>query len=1029
MDKPKYPRGSEWRKWDLQVHTPFSALNNGFGSDFDTYVKTLLIQAVEKQIAVIGVTDYFSIEGYKRLKELIGDKTRLEMLVGTDVAAKAQAILLLPDIEFRTSVIISRPNGQSSRVNFHVIFSDEIAPAIIEEHFLRELKFTAESNPNSEDERWSLTLANLEALGKKLKEQHKNFQEKGDLYIGMMNAVVAHEDVTKVLERQSSRFKNRFLTIVPADEDLSECSWDGQAHLTRKLYIQKSHMLFSSNPGTREFGLGKRHPSVEEFISEFRSLKPCIHGSDSHTYDSLFEVAESRYTWIKADPTFQGLHQLLNEPEDRAFIGTIPPSIERVSSRPTRVIDDLRISKVRGSSLSEKWFNCSLSLNPELVAIIGNKGNGKSALADILGLIGNTPRYKSFSFLIDDRFRDPKNNNKAKHFEASLSWIDKTCEGPITLDRNPDMETVEKIRYIPQNYLEEICNEVGLGKNSRFYSELQQVIFSHVPVSERLGFDTLDELLEHRGEEINKAIDILMAELKDLNKQIVAYEDRLSLQYKRNLESQLAERYRELQAHEQTKPKEVKKPDIDQTIQQQSKEDSEALEQKQGILRTLESDIRTLRENDALLAKKHTTAEKLIEKLKNLKRQVDNILHDATTDLGELGLKADQIVLLEVNSSPIEAITEEVKRKRIAISKQLNPDEKDSLLHRQFAITREIEELKNKLTAPQREYQSYLQKLKEWEATKEGIVGYPQVVGSIAHLESLQKELVELPTALMHLSQMRDRKALEIYIEKQRLRKYYEIYYGSVQEFLSKHPLTAGERFKVTFNVAIVQAGFSEAFLSKINQRKTGSFAGIEEGAAELKRLLDTTNWNSPCSVLRFTRKLLNKLKEYGDRTLEIKDQLKQGEPHDIYDLIFSFDYLSPIYRLTWEGKGLEQLSPGERGNLLLIFYLLVDRDDIPLVIDQPEENLDNQTVVRTLVPCMKDAKKRRQIVMVTHNPNLAVVCDAEQVIYAEIHKDRDNEVTYVSGSIEDTVINKKIVDVLEGTRPAFDKRDSKYLP
>jgi len=121
-------------------------------------------------------------------------------------------------------------------------------------------------------------------------------------------------------------------------------------------------------------------------------------------------------------------------------------------------------------------------------------------------------------------------------------------------------------------------------------------------------------------------------------------------------------------------------------------------------------------------------------------------------------------------------------------------------------------------------------------------------------------------------------------------------------------------------------------------------------------------------------------------------------------------------------------LSPGERGNLILIFYLLVDRDDIPLVIDQPEENLDNQTVVRTLVPCMKDAKKRRQIVMVTHNPNLAVVCDAEQVIYAEINKQLDNEVTYISGSIEDPVINKKIVDVLEGTRPAFDKRDSKYL-
>lgn len=105
-----------------------------------------------------------------------------------------------------------------------------------------------------------------------------------------------------------------------------------------------------------------------------------------------------------------------------------------------------------------------------------------------------------------------------------------------------------------------------------------------------------------------------------------------------------------------------------------------------------------------------------------------------------------------------------------------------------------------------------------------------------------------------------------------------------------------------------------------------------------------------------------------------------------------------------------------------------MDQNDIPLVIDQPEENLDNQTVFKTLVPSIKDAKKRRQIVIVTHNPNLAVVCDAEQVVYSEINKSNGNEVVYLSGSIEELVINRKILDVLEGTRPAFDKRDAKYL-
>lgn len=1029
MSSPKYPRGSEWRKWDLQVHTPFSALSNGFGDDFDQYAKILLQKAVEQNIAAIGVTDYFSIEGYKRLRKLVSENDELEKLVGTEVAKRAQDILLLPNIELRTSVIITRPNGKDSRVNFHLIFCDDIEPSAIEDHFLREIKFTAESNPGHPDERWSLSFTNLENLGKKLKAQHENFSHLSDLYVGMMNAVVTHEEVTGALERQASRFKDRFLIAVPADEDLSECSWNGQGHLTRKLLIQKSHILFSGNPGTRSFGLGKKHSTVQDFVNEFRGLKPCVHSSDCHSYETLFEPTEKRYTWIKADPTFQGLRQLLNEPEDRIFIGTMPPSIERVSSRPTRVVKTLSISKIPSSSLPERWFDCSLTLNPELVAIIGNKGNGKSALADVLGLLGNTPRHASFSFLREDRFRDPK-NNKAKHFEASFTWVDKTRDGPVALDRDPDFEAVEKVRYIPQNYLEEICNEVGLGKGSRFYAELQQVIFSHVPESERLGCDTLDELLDQRGAEVKKTIDILVLELRDINKQIASHEERLSPQHRKILELQLAERQRELQAHEQTRPKEILKPEDDPTARQQSKETSSALEIKQKSLNEIEKGIAERKARDVQLAKKRATAEKLLGRLRNLRRQVDGVLTEAAAEFSELGLTTDQVVSIKLDTDPVDRIVKQTDEERSSIADELDLHKHESLEQRRLAIANEIQHLQNSLTATQRAYQDYLTKLREWQVTRDKVTGSAKVSGSIVHIEGLLAELNTVPQTLRQLSRHRNKKALEIYNEKQKLRSYYENYYGAVQNFLSNHPLATDEHFKVTFNVAMVQAGFSDAFLSKVNQRKVGTFSGVEEGGGELKALLDATNWSSCLSVLRFTRKLIKKLQRYGDRPLAIADQLKQGETaQDLYDLIFSFGYLSPIYRLTWDKKGLEQLSPGERGNLLLIFYLLVDRDDIPLVIDQPEENLDNQTVVKTLVPCMKDAKKRRQIVMVTHNPNLAVVCDAEQVIYAEIRKERGSEVTYLTGAIEDPVINKKIVDVLEGTRPAFDMREAKYLP
>ena len=146
-----------------------------------------------------------------------------------------------------------------------------------------------------------------------------------------------------------------------------------------------------------------------------------------------------------------------------------------------------------------------------------------------------------------------------------------------------------------------------------------------------------------------------------------------------------------------------------------------------------------------------------------------------------------------------------------------------------------------------------------------------------------------------------------------------------------------------------------------------------------------------------------------------------------MYDLIFGLEYIEPKYTLLFQDTQIEQLSPGQRGALLLIFYLLVDKGRIPIVLDQPEENLDNETVVSLLVPVINEAKNSRQIIMVTHNPNLAVVCDAEQIIYAEFDRKSGETISYTSGAIENRIINKRVIDVLEGTKPAFDNRGQKY--
>lgn len=154
----------------------------------------------------------------------------------------------------------------------------------------------------------------------------------------------------------------------------------------------------------------------------------------------------------------------------------------------------------------------------------------------------------------------------------------------------------------------------------------------------------------------------------------------------------------------------------------------------------------------------------------------------------------------------------------------------------------------------------------------------------------------------------------------------------------------------------------------------------------------------------------------------------KDRKPGEVYDYLYGFEYIEPKYTLLFQDTPIEQLSPGQRGALLLIFYLLVDKGRYPIILDQPEENLDNETIVSLLVPVIDEAKKARQILMVTHNPNLAVVCDAEQIIAARFDRGDQSTIRYHSGSIEEAQSNANVVTILEGTKPAFDNRTGKYF-
>ena len=117
-------------------------------------------------------------------------------------------------------------------------------------------------------------------------------------------------------------------------------------------------------------------------------------------------------------------------------------------------------------------------------------------------------------------------------------------------------------------------------------------------------------------------------------------------------------------------------------------------------------------------------------------------------------------------------------------------------------------------------------------------------------------------------------------------------------------------------------------------------------------------------------------------------------------------------------------LWKGQRSSAMLPLIALVE--DSPLIVDQPEDNLDNRLVGRMLVDILANLKEKRQIIVATHNPNIVVSGDAEQVIVLDAISISEGECKD-SGSIDNDVIVKSIIELLEGGKEAFLIRSRRY--
>ena len=160
-------------------------------------------------------------------------------------------------------------------------------------------------------------------------------------------------------------------------------------------------------------------------------------------------------------------------------------------------------------------------------------------------------------------------------------------------------------------------------------------------------------------------------------------------------------------------------------------------------------------------------------------------------------------------------------------------------------------------------------------------------------------------------------------------------------------------------------------------------------------------------------------------------------------------DWVEVKYDVSMGDDSIDVMSPGKKALVLLKLLIELAESKYPILIDQPEDDLDNRSIYDELIEFIKIRKKERQIIIVTHNANIVVGADAEEVIIAnqdgQNAKNKEKRFEYRSGSIEndtavllsdgtteDGILNKigiqqHICSILEGGERAFELRKQKY--
>ena len=925
MKLSNYPRGSEWRKWDLQVHTPAS-ITNGYKDNWTRYLNEL--ESLPREFKVLGINDYLFLDGYRRL---FLEKENNNRLKNID--------LLLPVVEFRIAKFAGIEFKKTTRINLHVIFSNELTPDVIEAQFLNALQSRYRLDPGASVDTWggTITRESLERLGQAIKASvplEKLTDFGSDLSEGFNNLNIEEAAIFETLEGNSF-LRGKYLTALGKSE-WDKLNWSDGSIAEKKDIINRVSLIFTSAE-TADNAIASRDKLLQQKVNS--RLLDC---SDAHYfYDATYKDRIGKcFTWIKADPTFDGLKEVVYEPTERSRLQDTNPARDYPKSYFSRLT-------ASGSVLKEgilQFSTTDIPLNANLVTLIGGRGSGKSILLDVL--------FKVFSnqSLLDKRLQAIG----CPDFSVSLTKSDGSIMEFVLKEEHHNFDylhvrqgEVKRIADDPNELAKEIMSLLG-GLND----------FSDPPFEER-QVDRIEKIVETA-------------------RWLKATDD-------------AGNRIHTTLYHQKRKESSKKLIDTLTTEETKAQIESHAIDiRRSSSLLILEQRLERLKTHLADYADK-TNAEinEINEAAKEANQKISNVDFKLQVEETERLTKWCEVEREKCRSNA-EKLEIQLREKGLKgdLSGIL-----DKVEEYQLQITQsdnEMEEINKKNAFLRAQWQALFE---TGEAIK---TKFEKECKDIS--EAFESKLKGSESALPEHKALIKRLLNDITIEG-------TLFFDGSTFYKGLLAFLDGRKFRKRGIEHLIALSCENEFIELITN---GPTIRLDE---------------DPSSAITL------------EQFVEYEDYFRDGADQRLFLEYFYCEsnrknYLRVIPKISYHGKSPGQLSVGQRGTLYVCLKLATDLFT-PFVFDQPEDDLDNEFIMEELRPIFLEIKKYRQVIIATHNANLVVNADSEQVIVA--HNDFE-VLSYTSGALEHTSgdynnpgIRENVCKILEGGEDAFRQREKKY--